>query len=79
LSAVVKFGTSASPDAFFASATYSLTVNRATTRLATTAQCSLSDDKMPRYVPVQMVATAGATLGYFGDLVVYYKMPGQTL
>src|ERR1041384_922295 len=73
-----KFGTSASPSAFFTSATYSNAVYRATAkRLGTSAQCSLSDDKMPRYVPVQMVGTAGATLGYIGDLIVYYVMPSQ--
>lgn len=72
-----KFGTSASPDLFFASATYSVGVYRAATRLGTTAQVSLSDDKMPRFHNVQMVGTAGATLGYLGDLVIYYLMPGQ--
>lgn len=74
-----KFGTSASPSAFFASATYSNAVYRASgKRLGTSAQTSLSDDKMPRYVPVQMIATEGATLGYLGDLIVYYVMPGQS-
>jgi hypothetical protein len=74
-----KFGTSASPSAFFASATYSAALYRTTKRLGTQAQCSLSDDKMPRYVNLQMIATAGATLGYIGDLIVFYKMPGQSL
>lgn len=73
----LKFGTSASPSAFFASASYSTAVYRTTKRLGLAAQASLSDDKMPRYVPVQMVSAAGATLGYIGELVIYYKMPGQ--
>jgi hypothetical protein len=73
-----KFGTSASPSAFFASATYSNAVYRASAkRLGSSAQCSLSDDKMPRYVNVQMVGTAGATLGYIGDLIIYYVLPSQ--
>lgn len=74
-----KFGTSASPSAFFASATYSAAVYRTTKRLGSAAQFSLSDDKMPRYVNLQMVGTAGATLGYIGDLIIFYKTPGQTL
>ncbi len=73
-----KLGTSASPSLFFASATYSNAVYRPTTkRLGTSAQISLSDDKMPRFVPVQLVGSAGATLGYLGDLVIYYVMPSQ--
>lgn len=74
---VIKFGTSASPSAFLASASYSTAVYRTTKRLGLAAQASLSDDKMPRYVPVQMVSAAGATLGYLGELVIYYKVPGQ--
>lgn len=76
---VAKFGTSASPSAFFTSATYSAAryQGAAAKRLGLAAQCSLSDDKMPRYVPVQMVSAAGATLGYVGELVIYYKVPGQ--
>lgn len=77
---VLKFGTSASPSAFFTSATYSAAryQGAAAKRLGLVAQCSLSDDKMPRYVPVQMVSAAGGTLGYLGELVIYYKMPGQS-
>ena len=75
---VLKFGTSASPSLFFTSATYSIDTRFGTSkRLGLPAQVSLSDDKMPRYVPVQMVSAAGATLGYIGELVIYYKMPGQ--
>lgn len=77
---VAKFGTSASPEAFFTSLTYSTAQYRpaATVLLGTRAQISISDDAMPRYENVVMVASAGATLGYLGDLIVYYKMPGQT-
>lgn len=77
----LQLGISASPSLFFASATYSITVNRAANRLGLAAQASLSDDKMPRFVNVTMSAAGGtgATLGYLGELVLYYKMPGQTL
>lgn len=75
-----KFGTSASAEAFFISATYSTANYRpaAATILGTRAQISLSDDIMPRYEAVTMIGILGATLGYIGDLVVFYKMPGQT-
>jgi hypothetical protein len=76
---VAKFGTSASPSAFFASASYSIARYQTTKTLGLKAQCSLSDDKMPRYVPVTMAGTGtNATLGLIGDLVIYYKMPGQS-
>lgn len=76
---VMKFGTSASPSLFFTSATYSTAryQGAAAKRLGLAAQASLSDDKMPRYVPITMVSAAGGTLGYLGELVIYYKMPGQ--
>lgn len=78
---VAKFGISASPSMFFASATYSAAryQGAAAKRLGLAAQASLSDDKMPRYVNVTMVSAAGATLGYIGELVIYYKVPGQSL
>lgn len=78
---VLKFGISASLSLFFTSATYSAAryQGAAAKRLGLAAQASLSDDKMPRYVNVTMVSAAGATLGYLGELVLYYKMPGQTL
>lgn len=78
---VAKFGISASLSLFMASATYSAAryQSTGTKRLAVAAQASLSDDKMPRYVNVTMVSAAGATLGWVGDLVIYYKLPGQTL
>lgn len=76
---VLKFGTSASPSLFFTSATYSAAryQGAGTKRLGLAGQVSLSDDKMPRYVPVQMVSAAGATLGYVGELIIYYKLLGQ--
>lgn len=80
--AIMKIGTSASNDMFFASATYSQTTQSAirTTRvLGTLRQISLSDDFMPRYDNVVFVGTAGFSIGHVGDLIVYYKMPGQTL
>lgn len=79
---IAKFGTSASQELFFASDSYaeSGTLNyRTAGRLGTARQISLSDDVMPRYEYLTMVGTAGISIGHVGDLVVYYKMPGQTL
>lgn len=80
-SSILKLGTSASNDLFFASATYSQTglAYRTTRNLGTAQQISLSDDKMPRYEALTMVGTAAISIGFMGDLIVYYKMPGQTL
>jgi hypothetical protein len=74
---VAKFGTSASQELFFASATYSVS-SRTIRALGTAKQVSLSDDAMPRFEYVTMVATAVISAGYVGDLITYYKMPGQT-
>lgn len=74
---IAKFGTSASQELFFASATYSV-ASRNTRRLGYAAQVSLSDDAMPRYENLTMVATNNVSVGHVGDLVVYYKMPGQS-
>ncbi len=79
---ITKFGTSASQELFFASDSYaeSGTLNyRTARRLGSAMQVSLSDDAMPRYENVVMVGTAGISIGHVGDLIVYYKMPGQTL
>jgi hypothetical protein len=77
---LTKFGTSASNDLFFASDTYSVgEVYRNSRLLGSPKQISLSDDAMPRYENITFVATEGATVGHLGDLVVFYKMPGQTL
>lgn len=79
----VKFGTSASQDMFFASATISSTPQvalRNTRPLGTRQQISLSDDVMPRYEYITMVNTAALmSVGHMGDFIVFYKMPGQTL
>lgn len=79
--AVAKFGTSASNDLFFASASYSQAaapVYRVNRKLGTAMQISLSDDARVLYENITMVATAGVSIGHVGDLVVYYKMEGQT-
>jgi hypothetical protein len=76
--AVFKFGTSASQELFFASATYSI-VSRCARRLGVAAQVSISDDAVALYEWITMVATAGVSVGAVGDLIVWYKMPGQVL
>lgn len=75
--AVFKFGTSASQELFFNSATYS-TVSRVARRLGTAQQISISSDARVLFDYITMVATAGCSIGHVGDLVVMYKMPGQT-
>jgi len=80
-SAIAKFGTSASNDLFFASATVSAAglLYRCARTLGLTQQISLSDDKMPRYEAITMVVTGTAlSVGYMADLIVYYRLPGQT-
>lgn len=80
---VFKMGTSASPEMFFASATYSYTpavATRTTRILGPAVQISLSDDFMPRYENVVAVNTGTLwSVGFVGALIVWYKMPGQTL
>lgn len=79
---VAKFGTSASQEMFFASATYSQAaapIHRCNRQLGSPRQVSLSDDAMPRYEHLVMVATAGVSIGYVGELIVYYEMPAQTI
>jgi len=77
---VAKFGTSESQELFFVSQTYSATLYRCIRpNLATRQQISLSDDAMPRYANVVMKGGAALSVGHVGDLVVYYKMPGQSL
>jgi len=82
---VFKIGTSASQDMFFVSATYSITNSlaptiRNTRLLGTRVQNSLSDDAMPRYDNIVLVNTAPLmSVGYIGDFVLTYKMPGQAL
>lgn len=78
--AVAKFGTSASQELFIASGSFSVApaLTRTTRRLGYGQQISLSDDARVLYENIVMVATAGVSTGYVGDLVVYYKMEGQT-
>ena len=77
--AVAKFGTSASQELFFASATYSQAVATSTRKLGVQMQISVSDESVVRYDNVTMVGTAGISVGYVGDLIVRYRMPGQAL
>lgn len=77
---IYKFGTSASQELFFISLTYSAAaVQRCIRRLGPAMQISLSDDAMPRYEAVTMVGTTNTVVGYIGDLIVFYKAPGQSL
>jgi hypothetical protein len=81
---VNRFGTSASTELFFASDSWaeSGTLNYRTNRvLGTTQQISLSDDAMPRFQYVTMGGgvAIGVSVGHMGDLVVFYKMPGQSV
>lgn len=78
--AIAKFGTSASNDLFFASASLSVAGGPVRTKVAqgTGQQISLSDDKMPRFEAITMVNTATLmSVGFMGDLILFYKMPGQ--
>ena len=78
--AVFKVGTSASVEALFASASYSVAVYRYTVPKApTVTQISISDDQMPRYENVVFSPMIAVSVGHVGDVVVTYKMPGQTL
>lgn len=73
---LAKFGTSASQELFFASASHS---NVFSTRpLGYAKQISISDDARVLYEYVTMVATGNISIGHVGDLIVYYKLPGQT-
>lgn len=79
---VNRFGTSASTELFFASDSWaeSGVLNYRTARgLGTAQQISLSDDFMPRYQNITMGGgvAIGVSVGHMGDLVVFYKMPGQ--
>lgn len=87
----LRFGTSASAEMFFASTSYSLAMTnlngdvlRCTRQLGSGKQVSLSDDAMPRFEHIVMthIAAGGAgigSIGHYGTLVVYYKMPAQTI
>lgn len=78
---IAKFGTSASQELFFASDSYAESgtlLYRQARQLGTARQVSISDDAVALWDYVTMVATAGVSIGHVGDLVVFYKMPGQT-
>lgn len=80
---VTRFGTSASTELFFASDSWAEAAGtnyRTARQLGTVQQISLSDDIQPRYQWVTMgggVAIA-VSVGHMGDLVLYYKIPGQS-
>lgn len=79
--AVCKFGTSASQELLFASLTFSQAaapLYRLNRKIGYAQQISISDDARVLYENLTMVATAGVSIGAVGDLVVYYKLPGQT-
>jgi hypothetical protein len=78
---IAKFGTSASQELFLASDSYAetQTLYRNIKRAGPDIQISLSDDARVLYENIVMVATAGISIGNVGSLVVFYKMPGQTL
>lgn len=81
---VTRFGTSASTEMFFASDSWAETAlvpYRCARQLGTARQISLSDDAMPRFDYITMGGGVGIAIsvGHMGDLIVYYKMPGQTL
>jgi len=78
---IAKFGTSASQELFLASDSYAetQTLYRNIKRAGPDIQISLSDDARVLYENITMVATAGISIGNVGSLVVFYKMPGQTL
>ena len=79
---IAKFGTSASQELFLASDSYaeSGTMRYDSVRkLGTAMAISISDDAIAPFDYVTMVATAGVSIGHVGDLVVRYKMPGQTV
>lgn len=79
---IAKFGVSASQEMFFASDSYAesgTTIYRAIKQLGSRQQISLSDDAMPRKEAIVMVATAGVSIAAVGDLIIYYRMPGQSL
>lgn len=81
---VTRFGTSASTEMFFASDSWAEAtgqIYRTTRQMGTAVAVSLSDDAMPRFEHITMGGgvALGVSVGFLGDLIVYYKMPGQTL
>jgi hypothetical protein len=78
---IAKFGTSASQELFLASDSYAetQTLYRNIKRAGPDIAISISDDAVVNYENIVMVATAGISIGNVGSLIVFYKMPGQTL
>lgn len=81
---VTRFGTSASTEMFFASDSWAEAADvpyRTARGLGTRKQISLSDDAQPRfdYLTMGGGVSIAVSVGHMGDLIVYYKMPGQTL
>jgi len=80
---VTRFGTSASTELFFASDSWAEAAGtnyRTARQLGTARQVSLSDEAMPRFEYVTMGGGVAidVSIGHMGDLVVFYKIPGQT-
>lgn len=80
---VTRFGISASTEMFFASDSWAEAANtnyRTARQLGTVQQVSLSDAQMPRFEYVTMGGGVGIaiTVGHMGDLVLYYRVPGQS-
>jgi hypothetical protein len=80
----LKFGTSLSQEMFLTSATLTLTGAPYRTgggkRLGYNQQISISDDARVLFDYITMVGTGTNTIsvGHMGDLIVFYKMPGNT-
>jgi len=72
------FGLSRSVLMFLASASYSLAAFRSPRRLGTAMQLSISDDARVLFDYIVMTTSEQLSVGHMGDLVVRYKMPGQT-
>jgi len=77
-----KFGVSASDACFIASASYSAAVpvvrgNVSLAGLQRGGCLSRSDDAVQNFSYITTTPTAAVTVGYFGTLVVFYKLPGQ--
>lgn len=83
---IMKCGISGSEAAILASDSYSLagfgTPNGAGCRMNVSPlllETSCSDAKPARFTYITCTPTAIVTAGHFGTLVVFYKVPGQTL
>lgn len=72
-----KFGWSASQAGLLTSKSYSAAVERG--NVALTQPISLSDDARVMFEYIVAVPTSVVTVGHVGNLIVNYKMPGQTV